>query len=44
MPMTTVYTNVNGVALCQTKDGVTHHFIPDPLGSVAMVRDEAGRA
>jgi RHS repeat-associated protein len=39
---TTTYTTVNGVILCQATDGVVHHFVPDPLGSVAMVRDAAG--
>jgi RHS repeat-associated protein len=33
---------VNGVILCQATDGVVHHFVPDPLGSVVMVRDAAG--
>jgi hypothetical protein len=36
---TTTYTTVNGVILCQATDGVVHHFVPDPLGSVVMVRD-----
>jgi RHS repeat-associated protein len=39
---TTTYTTVNGVILSQATDGVVHHFVPDPLGSVAMVRDAAG--
>jgi RHS repeat-associated protein len=39
---TTTYTTVNGVILCQATDGVVHHFVPDPLGSVVMVRDAAG--
>ncbi len=39
---TTTYTVVNGVVLSQNKDGVVHHLVSDPLGSVVMVRDNAG--
>jgi RHS repeat-associated protein len=39
---TTTYTTVNGIILSQATDGVVHHFVPDPLGSVVMVRDAAG--
>jgi len=38
----TTYTTVNGQILSQSKDGVVHHFVSDPLGSVVMVRDNAG--
>ena len=39
---TTTYTVVNGQVLRQNKDGVVSHFVSDPLGSVVMVRDNAG--
>ena len=39
---TTTYTTVNGQILSQSKDGGVPHFVSDPLGSVVMVRDNAG--
>ena len=38
----TTFTTVNGMILSQAKDGVVSHFVPDPLGSVVMVRDTSG--
>jgi RHS repeat-associated protein len=38
----TTYTTVNGMILSQAKGGVVSHFVPDPLGSVVMVRDTSG--
>ena len=38
----TTFTTVNGMILSQAKDGVVNHFVPDPLGSVVMVRDTSG--
>jgi RHS repeat-associated protein len=42
MAMSVVYTTVNGQVLSENRGGVVHHFIPDPLGSVVMVRDSSG--
>jgi len=42
MPMSVVYTTVNGQILCENRGGVVSHFVSDPLGSVVMVRDNAG--
>ena len=38
----TTFTTVNGMILSQAKGGVVSHFVPDPLGSVVMVRDTSG--
>ena len=38
----TTFTTVNGMILSQAKDGIVSHFVPDPLGSVVMVRDTSG--
>ena len=40
--MSVVYTTVNGQIICENRGGVVHHFVSDPLGSVVMVRDNAG--
>ena len=42
MPMSVVYTTVNGQILCENRGGVVSHFVSDPLGSVVMVRDNSG--
>lgn len=44
MPMTVTYTTINGQNLSESRDGVVSHFIPDPLGSVVMVRDALGKS
>jgi len=42
MAMSVVYTTVNGQILHENRGGVVSHFVSDPLGSVVMVRDNAG--
>jgi RHS repeat-associated protein len=42
MAMSVVYTTVNGQILSESRGGTVSHFVPDPLGSVVMVRDTSG--
>lgn len=42
MTMSVVYTKVNGQILSESRGGTVSHFVPDPLGSVVMVRDTSG--
>ena len=42
MAMSVVYTTVNGQILSESRGGAVSHFVPDPLGSVVMVRDTSG--